>query len=100
MVTLHQFCHLLRSFDPRKECDVRKYSYLLPAKLIGIESKLKTTEVDCHISDFKDILNSFQVGNYLLHLITYSSDCPSLRCKKHDLLDLILYSTVIWEEWR
>lgn len=67
---LHQFCHLSRSFDPRRECDVRKYSYLLPAKLIGIESKFNTTEIDHHISEFKDILNSFQVGFYLLHVIT------------------------------
>ena len=70
MVTLHHFFHLSRSFDPRRECDVRKYTYLLPAKLIGIESKLTTTEIDYHISEFKDILNSFQVGFYLLHLIT------------------------------
>ncbi|KAA0059996.1 putative tRNA pseudouridine synthase [Cucumis melo var. makuwa] len=62
-----------RSFDPRKECDVRKYSYLLPAKLIGIESKLKTTEIDCHISDFKDILNSFE-GEHPFHNYTIRSN--------------------------
>lgn len=62
------------------------YSYLLPAKLIGIESKLKTTEIDCHISDFKDILKSFEVRYDLLQLITYASYCPFLHCKKHDLL--------------
>ncbi|KAL0533519.1 hypothetical protein IC582_027551 [Cucumis melo] len=62
-----------QSFDPRKECDVRKYSYLLPAKLIGIESKLKTTEIDCHISDFKDILNSFE-GEHPFHNYTIRSN--------------------------
>ncbi|XP_038894775.1 putative tRNA pseudouridine synthase isoform X2 [Benincasa hispida] len=61
-----------KSFDPRKECDVRKYSYVLPAKLIGIGNKLKTTEVDYHISDFKDILNSFQ-GEHPFHNYTIRS---------------------------
>ncbi|XP_022964935.1 putative tRNA pseudouridine synthase [Cucurbita moschata] len=61
-----------RSFDPRRECDVRKYTYLLPAKLIGIESKLTTTEIDYHISEFKDILNSFQ-GEHPFHNYTIRS---------------------------
>ncbi|KGN66289.2 putative tRNA pseudouridine synthase isoform X2 [Cucumis sativus] len=61
-----------KRFDPRKECDVRMYSYLLPAKLIGIESKLKTTEIDCHISDFKDILKSFE-GDHPFHNYTVRS---------------------------
>ncbi|XP_022154872.1 putative tRNA pseudouridine synthase isoform X2 [Momordica charantia] len=61
-----------RSFDPRRECDVRKYSYLLPAKLIGIESKFNTTEIDHHISEFKDILNSFQ-GEHPFHNYTIRS---------------------------
>lgn len=49
-----------RSFDPRKECILRKYSYLLPAEIIGIQSHF-SDEVDYHISEFNDILNVFEV---------------------------------------
>ncbi|KAF2296877.1 hypothetical protein GH714_010871 [Hevea brasiliensis] len=49
-----------KSFDPRRECDLRKYSYLLPAEIIGIKSHFTTAEIDNHLSDFNDILNAFE----------------------------------------
>ena len=58
------FGHLFlcfRSFDPRRECNLRKYSYLLPAEIIGIKSNFGRDEVDYHLSDFNDILNAFEV---------------------------------------
>ena len=60
----------VRSFDPRRECNLRKYSYLLPAEIIGIKSYFGGAEADYHISDFKDILNSFEVWGtvFLFHL--------------------------------
>ncbi|XP_059430319.1 putative tRNA pseudouridine synthase isoform X2 [Corylus avellana] len=33
-----------KSFDPRRECNLRKYSYLLPAEIIGIKSNFSTAE--------------------------------------------------------
>ncbi|KAF9595285.1 hypothetical protein IFM89_038420 [Coptis chinensis] len=49
-----------RSFDARRECTVRKYSYLLPAKIIGITSDFSSSEIDHHISEFDNILRSFE----------------------------------------
>ncbi|PON41851.1 Pseudouridine synthase [Parasponia andersonii] len=58
-----------RSFDPRKECNLRKYSYLLPADIIGIKSNFSTDEMDFHISDFNEILNTFE-GEHPFHNYT------------------------------
>nr|XP_023873359.1 putative tRNA pseudouridine synthase [Quercus suber]XP_023873360.1 putative tRNA pseudouridine synthase [Quercus suber]POE84706.1 putative trna pseudouridine synthase [Quercus suber] len=68
------FCVLpsQRSFDPRRECNLRKYSYLLPAEIIGIKSYFGRAEADYHISDFKDILNSFE-GEHPFHNYTIRS---------------------------
>ncbi|XP_030963687.1 putative tRNA pseudouridine synthase [Quercus lobata] len=68
------FCVLpsQRSFDPRRECNLRKYSYLLPAEIIGIKSYFGGAEADYHISDFKDILNSFE-GEHPFHNYTIRS---------------------------
>uniref|UniRef100_A0A2P2Q5A7 tRNA pseudouridine synthase n=1 Tax=Rhizophora mucronata TaxID=61149 RepID=A0A2P2Q5A7_RHIMU len=49
------------SFDPRRECGLRKYSYLLPAEIIGIKSHLNAAEIDFHLSEFNDILSAFEV---------------------------------------
>ncbi|XP_034688518.1 putative tRNA pseudouridine synthase isoform X3 [Vitis riparia] len=49
-----------RSFDARRECDLRKYSYLLPAEIIGIKSNSSASEIDHHIAEFNDILNTFE----------------------------------------
>ncbi|XP_058074946.1 putative tRNA pseudouridine synthase [Magnolia sinica] len=58
-----------RSFDARRECTVRNYSYLLPAEIIGIKSDSSSTEVDLHISEFTDILRSFE-GEHPFHNYT------------------------------
>ncbi|KAK7276096.1 hypothetical protein RIF29_17229 [Crotalaria pallida] len=52
-----------RSFDPRRECILRKYSYLLPAEVIGIPGHSSNDEIDYHISEFNDILNAFEGGH-------------------------------------
>ncbi|KAI5434934.1 putative tRNA pseudouridine synthase [Lathyrus oleraceus] len=52
-----------RSFDPRKECILRKYSYLLPAEIIGIQSHSSNDEIDYHLSEFNDILKEFEGGH-------------------------------------
>ncbi|KAK7385607.1 hypothetical protein VNO78_31335 [Psophocarpus tetragonolobus] len=61
-----------RSFDPRKECVLRKYSYILPAEIIGIQNHFSNDEIDCHISEFNDILNVFE-GVHPFHNYTARS---------------------------
>ncbi|KAF3454829.1 hypothetical protein FNV43_RR05277 [Rhamnella rubrinervis] len=61
-----------RSFDPRRECNLRKYSYLLPADTIGIKSHFSTDEIDYHISEFNNILNTFE-GEHPFHNYTIRS---------------------------
>ncbi|XP_043808883.1 putative tRNA pseudouridine synthase isoform X3 [Manihot esculenta] len=61
-----------KSFDPRRECDLRKYSYLLPAEIIGIKRHFTTAEIDNHLSDFNDILNTFE-GEHPFHNYTIRS---------------------------
>ncbi|KAL8261895.1 hypothetical protein R6Q59_025944 [Mikania micrantha] len=58
-----------RSFDARRECNIRKYSYLLPVEVIGITSNLSEAEIKHHLSDFNDILNSFE-GKHPFHNYT------------------------------
>ncbi|OMO82976.1 Pseudouridine synthase I, TruA [Corchorus capsularis] len=58
-----------KSFDPRRECNLRKYSYLLPAEIIGINSCLSEAEINYHISDFNSILNGFE-GEHPFHNYT------------------------------
>ncbi|WCJ34964.1 hypothetical protein M5689_016240 [Euphorbia peplus] len=58
-----------KSFDARRECELRKYSYLLPAEVIGIESHFTAAEIDDHISDFNDLLNTFE-GDHPFHNYT------------------------------
>ncbi|XVF05831.1 hypothetical protein REPUB_Repub05bG0207000 [Reevesia pubescens] len=61
-----------KSFDPRRECNLRKYSYLLPAKIIGIKSHFSEAETNHHISDFNSILNCFE-GEHPFHNYTQRS---------------------------
>ncbi|KAL2317397.1 hypothetical protein Fmac_031273 [Flemingia macrophylla] len=61
-----------RSFDPRKECVFRKYSYLLPADIIGIQNHSSNDEIGYHISEFNDILNVFE-GEHPFHNYTARS---------------------------
>lgn len=61
-----------RHFDARKECSVRKYSYLLPAEIIGIRSGTSTPEIDHHLSEFNTLLRSFE-GQHPFHNYTIRS---------------------------
>ncbi|KAF7816204.1 putative tRNA pseudouridine synthase [Senna tora] len=61
-----------RSFDPRRECILRQYSYLLPAETIGIQSHSNRDEIEYHISEFNDILNAFE-GEHPFHNYTARS---------------------------
>ncbi|GFZ01722.1 pseudouridine synthase family protein [Actinidia rufa] len=57
------------SFDARRECNIRKYTYLLPAEIIGIEDNFTAAEIDYHLLDLNDILNVFEdVFNLVLAL--------------------------------
>ncbi|MFS7964671.1 putative tRNA pseudouridine(38-40) synthase, Pseudouridylate synthase [Helianthus anomalus] len=58
-----------RSFDARRECNIRKYSYILPVEVIGITSNLSEAEIERHLSDFNNILNSFE-GKHPFHNYT------------------------------
>ncbi|XP_028768888.1 putative tRNA pseudouridine synthase isoform X2 [Neltuma alba] len=66
-----------RSFDPRRECNLRRYSYLLPSETIGIQSHSGSDEIDYHISEFNDVLNAFE-GEHPFHNYTARS-----RYRKH-----------------
>ncbi|KAJ0979238.1 hypothetical protein J5N97_014712 [Dioscorea zingiberensis] len=61
-----------RSFDPRRECNVRMYSYLLPGEVIGIKKNSCSAEIEDHISEFNDILNKFE-GEHPFHNYTVRS---------------------------
>ncbi|KAL8516422.1 hypothetical protein ACS0TY_014904 [Phlomoides rotata] len=61
-----------RSFDVRRECNIRKYSYLLPAEVIGVKDNFSAVEVEHHLSDFNDILNTFE-GDHPFHNYTVRS---------------------------
>ncbi|PIN09232.1 Pseudouridylate synthase [Handroanthus impetiginosus] len=61
-----------RSFDPRRECNIRRYSYLLPVEVIGVKDNFTAGEVDHHLSDFNDILNTFE-GEHPFHNYTVRS---------------------------
>ncbi|KAG8371545.1 hypothetical protein BUALT_Bualt13G0099000 [Buddleja alternifolia] len=58
-----------RSFDARRECSIRKYSYLLPAEIIGVKENFTAGEIDGHLSDFNDILKTFE-GEHPFHNYT------------------------------
>ncbi|KAF7816203.1 putative tRNA pseudouridine synthase [Senna tora] len=61
-----------KRFDPRRECTLRKYSYLLPADVIGIQSHFSEDEIDYRISDFNNILRAFE-GEHPFHNYTVRS---------------------------
>ncbi|CAN6693083.1 unnamed protein product [Malus baccata var. baccata] len=85
-----------RSFDPRKECNLRMYSYLLPAEVIGIKSHLNADEIDYHISDFNNILKAFE-GEHPFHNYTirskYRSKYPAKQSPKHGKVSIAGRST-------
>ncbi|KAJ3682885.1 hypothetical protein LUZ60_013112 [Juncus effusus] len=61
-----------KNFDARRECVFRKYLYLLPAKLIGIENNSSSSEIENHLSEFNSILKTFE-GEYPFHNYTVRS---------------------------
>ncbi|KAJ4978312.1 hypothetical protein NE237_009092 [Protea cynaroides] len=61
-----------RSFDARRECNIRKYSYLLPAEIIGIKSDLSSAEIGHHLSEFNNVLKVFE-GEHPFHNYTARS---------------------------
>ncbi|KAL2899370.1 putative tRNA pseudouridine synthase, partial [Bienertia sinuspersici] len=71
-ITVFSILPSQRSFDPRRECHVRNYSYLLPAEIIGITSHSTTADIDYHIKDFNGILNMFE-GEHPFHNYTARS---------------------------
>lgn len=76
-----------RSFDARRECNIRKYSYLLPAEVIGVKDNFTASEVDSHISYFNGILNTFE-GEHPFHNYTirskYRKPLPSSSRPSHN----------------
>lgn len=72
-----------RSFDARRECNIRKYSYLLPVEVIGITSNFSTSEIERHLSDFNDILNSFE-GKHPFHNYTIRKNYRKKYSAKRD----------------
>lgn len=61
-----------RSCDVRRECTVRMYSYLLPAEIIGIKRDCSSIEIEDHLSEFDNILKSFE-GEHPFHNYTVRS---------------------------
>ncbi|XP_051150377.1 putative tRNA pseudouridine synthase [Andrographis paniculata] len=71
-ITVFSILPSQRSFDPRRECNIRKYSYLLPAEIIGVKEDSSASEADHHLSDFNNILNAFE-GEHPFHNYTIRS---------------------------
>ncbi|KAJ4764266.1 tRNA pseudouridine synthase [Rhynchospora pubera] len=61
-----------KSFDARRECAFRKYSYLLPAELIGIEVGASSEQIEDHLTEFNSILKTFE-GEHPFHNYTVRS---------------------------
>ncbi|KAJ1412215.1 Pseudouridine synthase I, TruA, C-terminal [Sesbania bispinosa] len=77
METLMALPLQIMSFDPRLECILRKYFYLLPAETIGIQNHSSNDDIDYHLSEFNDILKEFE-GIHPFHNYTARS-----RYRKH-----------------
>ncbi|PIA58062.1 hypothetical protein AQUCO_00500175v1 [Aquilegia coerulea] len=77
-----------RKFDARRECNVRKYSYLLPAEIIGIRSDISSDEIDYHLSEFNNILRSFE-GEHPFHNYTIRSKYRRQSPRKSQMQSVI-----------
>ena len=62
---IEKLLHLCRRFNPRRECTLRMYSYLIPVDVIGVKNSFTSDEVDHHLSDFNEILKQFEVKRAL-----------------------------------
>ncbi|XP_024981943.1 putative tRNA pseudouridine synthase [Cynara cardunculus var. scolymus] len=67
-----------KRFNVEKECNMRKYCYLLPLEAIGITSNFSKAKVRHHLSEFNNILRLFE-GTHPFHNYTVK---PKHR-KKH-----------------
>ncbi|PKA67238.1 Putative tRNA pseudouridine synthase [Apostasia shenzhenica] len=72
-----------RSFDARRECNNRMYSYLLPAEIIGIKNETSFQEIEKHLSEFNGILKSFE-GEHPFHNFTARLKYRKLHPGKRD----------------
>ncbi|KAG0481133.1 hypothetical protein HPP92_011991 [Vanilla planifolia] len=73
------------SFGARRECNTRIYSYLLPAELIGIRKDCSSEKIEEHLSEFNNILKSFE-GEHPFHNFTARSNYRKLsHGKKHKI---------------
>ncbi|KAI3806260.1 hypothetical protein L1987_22159 [Smallanthus sonchifolius] len=72
-----------KSFNAKEECNMRKYGYLLPLEVIGINSNCSEAEIEHHLSEFNDILNFFE-GKHPFHNYTipseYRNQYPEEQC--------------------
>lgn len=64
-IYIEKLLHFGRRFDPRRECTLRMYSYLLPVDVIGVKNSFTSDEIDHHLSDFNEILKQFEVKRAL-----------------------------------
>ncbi|KAL4189919.1 hypothetical protein AMTRI_Chr08g167840 [Amborella trichopoda] len=68
-----------RSFDARRECIARMYSYLLPAEIIGITNQCGPGEIERHLLEFNNILKTFE-GDHPFHNYTARSKYRRRHC--------------------
>ncbi|KAG1338987.1 putative tRNA pseudouridine synthase [Cocos nucifera] len=79
------FVFKIRSFDARRECTVRMYSYLLPAEIVGITSDCSSAEVNDHLCEFNNILKKFE-GEHPFHNYTVRSKYRKKPPKKEHII--------------
>ncbi|KAF3614141.1 putative protein LURP-one-related 7-like [Capsicum annuum] len=83
------FLTSFRRFDARRECNARKYSYLIPAEIIGIKNDSTSSEIDYHLANFDHILKTFE-GEHPFHNYTirskYRKSSPARNSLKKDSL--------------
>ncbi|CAM8975482.1 unnamed protein product [Rhodiola kirilowii] len=84
-----------RRFDARRECDSRKYSYLLPAEVIGVGSHMSAAEIEVQLLDMNKILNMFE-GAHPFHNFTVRSLYRQKRMKSSK--DLGSFTSLTSEE--
>eukprot|EP00252_Welwitschia_mirabilis_P004195 TRINITY_DN1445_c0_g1_i1.p1 TRINITY_DN1445_c0_g1~~TRINITY_DN1445_c0_g1_i1.p1 ORF type:complete len:500 (+),score=79.37 TRINITY_DN1445_c0_g1_i1:167-1666(+) len=70
-----------KGFDARRACISRKYIYLLPAEIIGIEENSSSGEIEDHIRKFRDILKNFE-GRHPFHNYTVRAQYRKQKPKK------------------
>lgn len=71
------FLTSFRRFDARRECNARKYSYLIPAEIIGIKNDSTSSEIDYHLANFDHILKTFEVFSSILDCFSSLNGCAS-----------------------